>query len=107
MTRTDDLLTRLAAADPVRLPEAPTAEEERQAARVLERVLASPVHEPAPAVPGRRRRVVARRGIIGLAVAASLAVGLVLVVSPSQRSLAERAYAAVTAPQLFHVVVRA
>lgn len=107
MTRTDDLLTRLAAADPARLPETPTAEEERQAAQMLKRVLASAVHEPAPAAPAPRRRVVARRGIIGLAVAASLAVGLVLVVSPSQRSLAERAYAAVTAPQLFHVVVRA
>lgn len=106
MTRTDDLLTRLATADPVATADAPTAEEERQAAQLLERVLASPAHEQPARAPSRRRPLLVRRGLVGAAFAATLAVALVLVLSPSQRSFADRAYAAVTAPELFHVVVR-
>ena len=107
MTRSDDLLTRLAAADPAATTAVLTAEDERQATQLLERAVATPVPEPAPRQRARRRGVGGRRALAGIAVAASLAIAVVLVLSPGQRSLADRAYAAVTAPELFHVVVRA
>lgn len=106
MTRTDDPLTRLAAADPVATADPSTAEEERQAAQLLERVMASPGQDERAPARSRRPSPRVRRGLVGAAVAASLAVAAVLVLSPSQRSLADRAYAAVTAPKLIHVVVR-
>jgi hypothetical protein len=106
MSRSDDLLTRLAAADPVPATEPATAEEEREAALLLERVLALPYEEPA--APRRVRRV-ARRPVAALALALALVVALVGL-WPSERTpgLGQRAYAAVTAPELFfHVVARA
>lgn len=105
MTRTEDPFTRFEAADPVAMPEHATPEEEREVALLLERVIATAVQEEStPPRPVRRRG--RRRVFVGVAAAASLAVALALVLSPAQRSLADRAYAAVTAPDLFHVVSR-
>lgn len=103
MIHSDDLVARIAAADPVSTTEPLGAEEEREAALLLERLLATPVQEKGVSPRPTRRR---RRGLVAVAFAVSLAIALALVVSPARRSLADRAYAAVTAPNLFHVVVR-
>lgn len=106
MTRIEDPFTRLEAADPVAMPEHATPEEEREAALLFEHVMATAAQEDSlPPRPVRRRG--RRRVFVGVAAAGALAVALALVLSPAQRSLADRAYAAVTAPDLFHVVARA
>jgi len=49
MTSHDDILERLATANPVAHDAPPDADQERAAQRVLERVLAQPRTEPVPA----------------------------------------------------------
>jgi len=104
MTRSENLLARVSAADPIAPPQPPTPEQQREAALLLERVMTMPVVQPRVSRTPRRRRT----GLVAVAAAASLAVALVVLLSPFERTpgLAERAYAAVTAPKLFHVVVR-
>lgn len=101
MTASDDLLTRVAAANPVATTDDATPDQKREAELLLDRVLASLTQEPPP-------RRATHRGLVAVGVAASLVavLMLVLVLSPSERGLAERAYAAMTAPEFFHVVVR-
>lgn len=96
-----DDLELLSAANPVRAEDAVA---EAEAARALfERVLATPAEAVEP--PHRSRR---RTGFVALAAAVvGLTVAVVLTSLPDgSPSIADRAYAAVSKPTLYHVVVR-
>ncbi len=79
MTSHDDILERLATANPVARDAPPDDDQERAAQRVLERVLAQPRTEPAPAA-GREGRRRPRFALVGAA-AGLAALGAVLVVA--------------------------
>lgn len=101
---TDDTMTRLRAANPV-APEL-TAGERREAQLLLRRVLDAAPEQPRPTRPGGRsprRRVAALAGV-----ATVLAAALLVAVASIDRGpgVPERAYAAITKPDFFHVVVR-
>ena len=109
--RQTDLLDRLAAADPVaeRAPE--TADERREAAVLLDRVLATPV-----AVPARRRRrgraALPRPPRLAFVAAAAVVLASMALIArdildsgPGRDAVAARAYATVTDPDvIFHSV---
>ena len=102
MTR--NVLEHVAAADPERSAAAPSEREaaERDAIRAM--VLATELPPPS-AAPPRRRRPPRRLGFaLAAAVAACAAIAVALTVSGRDASFADRAYAAVTASGLFHVV---
>lgn len=96
-----DDLELLSAANPVRAEE--TVADAEAARALLERVLATPAEAVEP--PHRSRR---RTGFVALAAAVvGLTVAVVLTsLSDGSPSIAERAYAAVSKPTLYHVVVR-
>lgn len=97
---TDDLLTRLTAADPVT-----DDADETEARQLLERIVAEDRDTPSPA-PRRRRGW--QRPILAVgATAMAIVLAIALIPSDKDAGLADRAYAAVTAPKLFHIVTRA
>jgi hypothetical protein len=107
MRRHDELMERLAAADPVRDREELTDEDQREADALLARLLATPV-EPAPAPRAPRfqlrRRALAVAGAACAALAAFAAIDLVDSDAPGP-GVVDRAIAAVTrAGSVYHVV---
>ena len=94
-----DLLERVSAANPVSLEL--DAEDRRAAERLCERVVSTPAGTArSRRAPRRRLTLAAAAGVLGLALA-------VLVLAGRGPSVAERAYAAVSADQgVFHVVMR-
>jgi len=107
MRRHEELMERLAAADPLRDRERPTPEEQREADALLARLLATPV-EPA-AAPRRprfrlRRRALVVAGAACAALAALVAIDLVDSDAPGP-GVVDRAVAAMTrAGSVYHVV---
>ena len=106
MRRHDELMERLAAADPVRDPEELTPEDQREADALLARLLATPV-EPA-AEPRRprsqlRRRALAVAGAACAVLAGFAAIDLLDSETPGP-SVVDRAVAAVTRSGVYHVV---
>ena len=107
MRRHEELMERLAAADPVRDREPLTPEAQREADALLARLLATPV-EPA-AAPRRRRFQLRRRGlaVAGAACAALAGVAAIDLVDSNApgAGVVDRAVAAVTrAGSVYHVV---
>ncbi len=103
MRRHDELMERLAAADPVRDPEELTPEDQREADAMLARLLATPV-EPAATPPRRaRRRALAVAGAACAVLAGFAAVDL-LDSDTAAPSVVDRAVAAVTRGGVYHVV---
>jgi hypothetical protein len=101
MRRNDELMERLAAADPVRDREPLTPEAQREADAMLARLLATPVTEP------RRSRVrpraLAVAGAACVALAAFAAINLLGSKAPGP-SVVDRAVAAVSRGGVYHVV---
>ena len=102
MRRHDELMERLAAADPVRDPEELTPEDQREADAMLARLLATPV-EPAATPRRARRRVLAVAGAACAVLAGFAAVDLLNSDTPGP-SVVDRAVAAVTRGGVYHVV---
>jgi hypothetical protein len=97
----EDLMERLAAADPVRDREPLTPEAQREADALLERLLATPVAEPRR--PRVRRPVLAVAGVACAALAAFVAINLLGSKAPGP-SVVDRAVAAVSRGGVYHVV---
>lgn len=103
MRRQDELMERLAAADPVRDREPLTPEAQRGADAMLARLLATPVTEPRR--PRVRPRALAVAGAACVALAVFVAINLLGSKAPGP-SVVDRAVAAVTRGGVYHVVER-
>ena len=97
----DELMERLAAADPVRDREPLTSEAQREADVMLARLLATPVTEPRRTRV--RPRVLAVAGAACVALAAFIAINLLGSNTPGP-SVVDRAVAAVSRGGVYHVV---
>jgi hypothetical protein len=104
MRRHDELMERLAVADPVRDREALTPDEQREADALLARLLATP-EQPATK-PRPRRRALALAGVVCAALAALVAINLNGSDSPGP-AVVDRAVAATTRGGVYHVVEEA
>lgn len=103
MRRHDELMERLAAADPVRDREPLTPEAQREADAMLARLLATPVTEPRR--PRVRPRALAVAGAACVALAIFAAINLLGSKTPGP-SVVDRAVAAVSRGGVYHVVER-
>src|SRR3954452_789017 len=97
----DELMERLAAADPVRDREPLTPEAQREADAMLARLLATPATEPRR--PRLRPRALAVAGAACVALAVFIAINLLGSKAPGP-SVVDRAVAAVTRGGVYHVV---
>jgi hypothetical protein len=103
MRRHDELMERLAAADPVRDREPLTPEGQREADEMLARLLATPATEPRRPRSRVRPRALAVAGAACVAVAVLVAINLLGSKAPGP-SIVDRAVAAVTRGGVYHVV---
>jgi hypothetical protein len=103
MRRHDELMERLAAADPVRDREPLTPEDQREADAMLARLLATPVAEPERRRSRAPRRTLAVAGALCVALAAFAAINLLGSKAPGP-SVVDRAVAAVSRGGIYHVV---
>jgi hypothetical protein len=101
----DELMERLAAADPVRDREPLTPEAQREADAMLARLLATPVTEPQRSRSRVRPRALAVAGAACVALAVFVAINLLGSKAPGP-SVVDRAVAAVTRGGVYHVVER-
>ena len=101
----DELMERLAAADPVRDREPLTPEAQREADAMLARLLATPVTEPRRSRSRVRPRALAVAGAACVALAVFIAINLLGSKAPGP-SVVDRAVAAVSRGGVYHVVER-
>ena len=101
----DELMERLAAADPVRDREPLTSEAQREADAMLARLLSTPVTEPRRSRSRVRPRALAVAGAACVALAVFIAINLLGSKAPGP-SVVDRAVAAVSRGGVYHVVER-
>ncbi len=106
MNRENDLLARVASANPVPAVTAVTREEDREADLLLARLLDTPLPQARRRAP--RPRLTRGRGFALAGAVAGMLVTLLVTLSALDEGpgVADRAYAAVTADHFFHVVRR-
>jgi hypothetical protein len=106
MNRQNDLMARVAEANPIPAVTASTREENREAELLLARLLDTPL--PQAQRHARRPKLTRGRGLALAGAVAGMLVAILVTLSALDRGpgVAERAYAAVTADRFFHVVQR-